>query len=99
MTRKTWIQNKYKEYITNYGLSDNLIYEWWKIVKYENSKQYIEDTNRYHLTKQIKELERKNKYLNIIANTKLTKDLELEVKGETPSEYHQKIYLLKSKRW
>ena len=97
--RKMGLQNKYKEFITNYELSDNLIYECWQIKKYENSKQYIEDTNRYHLTKELEEEKRKNKDLLKIANAKVRKEMELDVKGQEPSEYQRKLYLLKNMRW
>ena len=40
------MQNKYREYITRYSMEDNLIFEDNQIKKYENSKQYIEDSNR-----------------------------------------------------
>lgn len=97
--RRTGIQNKYREYITNYELTDNLIFEWWQVIKYENSKQYIEDTNRYHLTKELEETQRKNKELEKIANTKITKDMRLELKWEEADEYHRKLYLLRNMRW
>ena len=63
-------------------MTDNLIYEWWEIKKYENSKQYIEDTNRYHLTKELNEEKRKNADLVKIANTKVRQDMELDIKGQ-----------------
>ena len=94
----TGIQNKYREYITNYKMEDNLIFEWGKVIKYENSKQYIEDTNRYKLTKELEETKRKNAELTTIANAKMRKDLELDVKWQEPDEYNKKIYLLKNMR-
>lgn len=97
--RMTWMQNKYREYITRYSMEDNLIFEDNQIKKYENSKQYIEDTNRYHLTKELEDTKRKNAELTTIANAKMTKDLELEVKGQKPDEYNKKIYLLKNMKW
>lgn len=93
------MQNKYREYITNYSMEDNLIFEDNQIKKYENSKQYIEDSNRYHLTKELEDTKRKNAELTTIANAKMTKDLELEVKGQKPDEYNKKIYLLKNMKW
>ena len=93
------MQNKYREYITNYSMEDNLIFEWGKIVKYENSKQYIEDSNRYHLTKELEDTKRKNAELTTIANAKVQKELELDVKGKEANEYQRKIYLLKSMKW
>lgn len=77
---------------------DNLIYEDGKIKRYENSRQYIEDTNRYHLEKELNEEKRKNKELLTIANTKVKKEMELEVKGQEPDEYQRKLYLLKNMR-
>lgn len=80
-------------------MEDNLIFEWGKIVKYENSKQYIEDSNRYHLTKELEDTKRKNAELTTIANAKVQKELELDVKGKEANEYQRKIYLLKSMKW
>jgi len=97
--RMTWMQNKYREYITKYSMEDNLIFEDNQIKKYENSKQYIEDSNRYHLTKELEDTKRKNAELTTIANAKMNKDLELEVKGQKPDEYNKKLYLLKNMKW
>lgn len=97
--RMTWMQNKYREYITKYSMDDNLIFEDNQIKKYENSKQYIEDSNRYHLTKELEDTKRKNAELTTIANAKMNKDLELEVKGQKPDEYNKKLYLLKNMKW
>ena len=80
-------------------MEDNLIFEDNQIKKYENSKQYIEDSNRYHLTKELEDTKRKNAELTTIANAKMNKDLELEVKGQKPDEYNKKIYLLKNMKW
>ncbi len=80
-------------------MEDNLIFEENQIKKYENSKQYIEDTNRYHLTKELEDTKRKNAELTTIANAKMKKDLELEVKGQEPDEYNKKLYLLKNMKW
>lgn len=97
--KRPWVQNKYKEFIVEYDQMDNLIYEDGKIKRYENSRQYIEDTNRYHLEKELNEEKRKNKELLTIANTKVKKEMELEVKGQEPDEYQRKLYLLKNMRW
>lgn len=67
-----------QEYITNHKKTDRLIFENGQVKLYENSKQYIEDTNRYHLQKELKEEKRKNKELTKIANTKVSKARELE---------------------
>ena len=80
-------------------MDDNLIFEDNQIKKYENSKQYIEDSNRYHLTKELEDTKRKNAELTTIANAKMNKDLELEVKGQKPDEYNKKLYLLKNMKW
>jgi hypothetical protein len=80
-------------------MEDNLIFEWGKVIKYENSKQYIEDSNRYHLTKELEETKRKNAELTTIANAKMKKDLELDVKWQEPDEYNKKIYLLRNMKW
>lgn len=94
--RMTWMQNKYREYITNYSMEDNLIFEDNQIKKYENSKQYIEDSNRYHLTKELEKTKKKNAELTTIANAKMKKDLELDAKWQEPDEYNKKLYLLKN---
>ena len=80
-------------------MEDNLIFEDNQIKKYENSKQYIEDSNRYHLTKELEKTKKKNAELTTIANAKMKKDLELEVKGQEPDEYNKKLYLLKNMKW
>lgn len=92
--RQIKMRGKYREYRTEYSNTDNLIYEGGKIIKYENSKQYIEDSNRYKLNKQINELTRKNKDLEMIANAKVTKELELKERWLEANEYQRKIYLL-----
>lgn len=94
---KLW--GKYREYRVEYKDTDNLIYEGGKIIKYENSKQYIEDTNRYHLTKELNEEKRKNTELEKIANAKVTKELELEERWLDANEYQRKIYSLRNMRW
>lgn len=97
--RLTGLWNQYREFNTSYTMEDNLIFEENQIKKYENSKQYIEDSNRYHLTKELEDTKRKNAELTTIANAKMTKDLELEVKGQKPDEYNKKLYLLKNMKW
>ena len=97
--RITGLQNQYREYITEYSQTDNLIFEDNQIKKYENSKQYIEDTNRYHLTHELEETKRKKSELEKIANMKVRKELELDVKWEADGEYQRKLYLLRNMRW
>lgn len=96
--RLTGLWNQYREYNTAYTMEDNLIFEENQIKKYENSKQYIEDTNRYKLNKELEETKRKNADLTKIANTKVRKELELDVKWQEPNEYQRKIYLLRNMR-
>ena len=98
-TRQLKLWGKYREYNVEYNENDNLIFEWNQVIKYENSKQYIEDSNRYHLSKELEETKRKNTELTQIANMKVKKELELDVKWEEPSEYQRKIYLLRNMRW
>ena len=96
--RLTWLQNQYREYSTAYTMEDNLIFEENQIKKYENSKQYIEDTNRYHLNKEVDRLNQENKDLTIIANSVVKKETKM-ARSDEPTEYNRKIYLLKNKRW
>ena len=95
----TWLQNKYREYDTKYSITDNLIYEDNQIKRYENSRQYAEDKNKFHLERELEETKRKNNELTKIANTKVTKELELDKRGLEANEYQRKLYLLKNMRW
>ena len=88
----------FQEYKTDHKMTDRLIFEDAKIKIYENSRQYIEDTDRYHLEKELIKQQKRNKDLETIAKAKMQKDLELDAKGEEASDYHKNIYLLKSKR-
>ena len=97
--RLTGLWNQYREFNTAYTMEDNLIFEENQIKKYENSKQYIEDSNRYHLTKELEDTKRKNAELTSIANAKVKKDLELEAKWQEVDEYQRKLYTLKNMRW
>lgn len=97
--RLNGLWNQYREYNVNYTMDDNLIFEGNQIKKYENSKQYIEDTNRYKITKELEEEKRKNSELTKIADMKVKKELELDVKWEESNEYQRKIYLLRNMRW
>ena len=97
--RLTGLWNQYREYNTAYTMEDNLIFEENQIKKYENSKQYIEDTNRYKLNKELEETKRKNWELTQIANMKVKKELELDKKWVEADEYQRKIYLLRNMRW
>lgn len=76
--------------------TDRCIYEDWKIIKYEKSKQWENDSNKYHLKKELEEEKRKNNELITIANKQVTKGLWLDKKRHEPTEYYRKLYLLKS---
>lgn len=97
--RLTGLWNQYREFNTAYTMEDNLIFEENQIKKYENSKQYIEDTNRYRLNKELEETKRKNWELTQIADMKVRKELELDKKWEEDWEYQRKLYLLRNMRW
>lgn len=82
----------------DYGLNDKLIYENWRVVKYDiNSKQYRKDHDIDTLEEKIEKLETENEELKTIANSKVKKDLEL--KDDTDIEYKRKLYLLKNMKW
>lgn len=74
----------------------NLIFEDGKIKVYEKSKQREEDSNKYHLTKENTILKKKNYDLTRIANNKIRKEMELDIKGQEPNEYQRKLYLLRN---
>lgn len=95
----TGVQNKYREYDTKYSMTDNLIFEDNQIKRYESSRQYDEDRNKYHLEKELSDTKRKNEELLQIANTKVKKEMELEVKWQEPNEYQRKLYLLRNMKW
>lgn len=86
-------------YIVDCRDTDKLIFEGNQVKIYENSNQYNEDMNTYHLSRQVDNLSRKNEELLKIANTKVTKEMELEVKWKEANEYQRKLYLLKNMRW
>lgn len=86
------------EHVVEYKRTDRLIYEDNRVKRYEESRQYAEDTDRYRIQKENELLRKKNNELTKIANVKVTKDLELEVKGQEANEYQRKIYLLKHMR-
>ena len=88
-----------KEYITDHKKTDRLIYEGGEIKIYEQSKQYGEDINRYHLQKELAHEKKVNKDLTRIANNKMREDMELDVKNQEPSAYHKNLYLLKKIKW
>ena len=83
MNRKIGIQNRYREYITNYTMEDNLIFEWWQVIKYENSKQYLEDIEEYKLIRENKKLKKENEKLKPIA--------EREVRNQLRKRSYEKL--------
>lgn len=85
--------------IVDYKPTDNLIIENWQLKIYERSKQRDEDSNKYHLSKQVERLEKRNDDLIKIANTKVKKEMRLDIKWQEPDEYHRKLYLLRNTRW
>ena len=82
----------------NYDMKDKLIYEDWRVAKYDiNSKQYRKDHDIDTLEEKVENLEMKNEELRMIADSKVKKDLEL--KDDQDMEYKRKLYLLKNMRW
>ena len=94
---KNWVKGC-SEHVVEYEMSDRLIFEDNQIKKYENSKQFWEDINRYHLQKEMDYVKKKNEDLTKIANIKVTKELELEERWLEANEYQRKIYLLRNLR-
>lgn len=84
-----------QEYKTDHKMTDRLIYEGGEIKIYEQSKQYGEDINRYHLQKELDHEKKVNKDLTKIANNRMREDMELDVKNQDPGAYHKNLYLLK----
>lgn len=87
------------EHIVEYKPTDRLIVEWWVVKLYEDSKQYVEDSNQYSLQKQLDIEKKKNAELESIANSKVRKELELDVKWQEANEYQRKIYMIRNMRW
>jgi len=85
---------QYKEYQVNYTETDRLIFEDNQIKLYENSKQYLEDINYYHLQTENEKLKKENKQLEFIAHEKIQEDREMFT-TDKPNDYQKKIYLLK----
>lgn len=81
------------------GETTDVIWEDGKVKKYMDSKQYEEDINKYHLQKELKEMKIKNAELLQIANTKVKKEMELDVKHQEPNTFQRKLYLLRNMKW
>jgi len=88
-----------QEYITDHKMTDRLIFEGWQVKVYEHSKQYIEDTNRYQLQKELAHERKINKDLTKIANNRIREDMQLDIKKKEPSSYYKNLYLLKKMKW
>lgn len=87
------------EYEIQTEKTDKLIYEDNQIKKYEDSNQYIEDTNYYHIHKELQEEKKKNQELQMIVDNKVKEELELEKKKQETDNYQQKLYILKNLKW
>lgn len=74
--------------------TDRCIYENWKIVKYEKSKQREEDSNKYHLTKENQNLKKENDKLEKIAKIEVNKKSQRYWEGEKLTDFEKNIYLL-----
>ena len=72
----------------------NLIYEKWKIVEYEKSKQREEDSNKYHLTKENQNLKRENDRLEKIAKIEVKNKSKRYWEWEKLTDFEKNIYLL-----
>ena len=90
--------NGAREYEFNWEKTDRLIFEDNQIKLYENSKQYLEDINYYHLQTENEELKKENKQLEFIAHEKIQEDREMFT-TDKPNDYQKKIYLLKKMKW
>ena len=60
----------------DYNITDKLIYEDWRVVKYDiNSKQYRKDHNIDTLEEKVEKLEKSNKRLKVIADREIRNQL------------------------
>lgn len=82
----------------DYDIKDKLIYEWWKVVKYTESKQYRKDYNIDTIEEENTKLRYKNEELTWIVNNTIKED-KWVARWEEPTEYKRKLYILKSIRW
>ena len=74
--------------------TDRCIYENWKLVKYEKSKQREEDSNKYHLTIENENLKKENNKLERIAKVEVKNKSKRYGDGETLTDFEKNIYLL-----
>ena len=72
----------------------NLIFEDWKIKVYEKSKQWEEDSNKYHLTKENKNLKQENSKLEKIAKISVKEHSKRYGDGEKLTDFEKNIYML-----
>lgn len=93
----SWV-NECSVHVVECKKTDRLIYEDNQIKLYEESKQYIEDTNRYKKEKEIEQLKKSNEQLNIIANNKIQKEMKLDEKWKKADSFYQQLYIIQQKR-
>ena len=74
--------------------TDNLILEDWHIKIYEHSKQWNEDSNKYHLTKENKILKNENEKLERIAKVWVETKSKRYWKWEKLTDFEKNIYML-----
>lgn len=72
----------------------NMIFEDWKIKVYEKSKQWEEDSNKYHLMKENQNLKNENEKLERIAKVEVEQKSKRYGKEETLTDFEKNIYLL-----
>lgn len=74
---------QYREFVVDYTVNDNLIFEWGQIKKYESSNQYKEDIEEYKIIKENKKLKKENDRLKPIA--------EREVRNQLRKRSYEKL--------
>lgn len=74
--------------------TDNLILEDWHIKIYEHSKQWNEDSNKYHLSKENERLKNENDKLEKIAKIWVETKSQRYWKWEKLTDFEKNIYLL-----
>lgn len=74
--------------------TDNLILEDWHIKIYEHSKQWNEDSNKYHLSKENERLHNENEKLEKIAKVWVKTKSKRYGKWEKLTDFEKNIYLL-----
>lgn len=72
----------------------NLIFENWKIKVYEKSKQWEEDSNKYHLSKENNNLKKENEKLEKIAKIGVKEKSKRYGDWEKLTDFEKNIYML-----